>query len=325
MTTTHMEESITFGVQTGSDAGKRTRPEGTVVYLWGCDGPQQGPNDENLQPLPSFDLQPVLDVGERTLLEDNVQRRRGRGRPRKRPNNESLRPLSCVLSQTIAKKPRTNTRMVLPNTSNISGSVEERTPPSNARKPQGSYPEATPESSDVRERIPPEATVKCRRGRGRPRKIPNNDSLRPLLCSLWEPITKKARTKTLTTKTVTIDLPKLVEERTPPLYAQKTEELPHWSGTSVAQLPDGGERTPLDGPKAEELPNCIGKEERNDEERAIELNLPPLHPASEEVSEDSSRPWMWDTEIPGPIPPDVFELPWEVGLLSNFWCGIPAL
>lgn len=57
-----MEESITFGVQTGSNAGGRTRPEGTVVYRWGCDGPQKGPNDENLQPLPSFDLQPVSTI-----------------------------------------------------------------------------------------------------------------------------------------------------------------------------------------------------------------------------------------------------------------------
>lgn len=59
-TTTHMEESITFGVQTGSEAGRRTRPEGIVVYRWGCDRPQKGPNDENFQPLPSFNLQPVI-------------------------------------------------------------------------------------------------------------------------------------------------------------------------------------------------------------------------------------------------------------------------
>lgn len=334
----------------------------------------------------------MLDAGKRRFLADNVELRRGRGRPRKRPNKEIVRPLACVLSQTIAKKPRTITRMVRKEyaTIDISESSEERTPSSDGRNLQESSPwnaintppsatmecrrgrgrprkrpeneyhqplrisnthmglsrksvtldisksvdertpysneEDTPESSDVGERIPPEGNVECRQGRGRPRKKPNDDSLRPLSCSLWEPITKKARTKTrtvLTKETVTIDLPKLVEERKPPLYALKTEELPHWSGTSVAQLPDVGE---MDGLKAEEeLPSCIDKEERKDKGRAKELNLPPLQPVPEEVPENSSRPWMWDTEIPGPIPPDIFELPWEIGLLSNFWCGVPVL
>ncbi|GFY93651.1 hypothetical protein Acr_09g0000970 [Actinidia rufa] len=166
-------------------------------------------------------------------------------------------------------------------------------PRGRGRPPKSSYSNA---SSLV-------ANVPCTRGRGRPPKRPDNPSLESFLPQL---VTKKLRTKAVYSVTVM--------EEGATLY------VPH--------LVNALERTHMpaqDDIKPEELARWNDKRKRNERKGKRESNS---HSSPSEEwkssphslpSEEFSRPWMWDIEIPGPIPHEIFNLEWDDNLLSNFF------
>ena len=144
------------------------------------------------------------------------------------------------------------------------------------------------------------ANVPCTPGWGRPPKRPDNPKLESFLL---QPVTKKPRTKAVTV-------------------------LKEGATFYVPNLVNALERTHMatqDDIKSKELARSNNKRKRNERKGKRESNS--HRPPSEEwkssphslALEEFSRPWMWDMEIPGPIPHDVFNLGCNDNLLSNFF------
>lgn len=180
-----------------------------MEYQRGRRRPRKRLKDNCLQPLPDIFPQPitkkpnpmttcmeesttidvptVADVGERTLPEGTVECRWGCNYPWKGPHDESLQPPNLD-TQPISKKSFSSMITKLLHQESVTIGI--------------------PKEFHFVERIHLEDTLESRRGRGRPRKRPDNDrSVRPL--SLSQSITEKARTITLMTpakERVTIDI-----------------------------------------------------------------------------------------------------------------------
>ena len=149
----------------------------------------------------------------------------------------------------------------------------------------------------------PVANVPCPRGRGKPLKRPDNPSLLSFGGLFPQPVTKKPRTKAVTVlnEGVTFVVPNLVNtlERTQmPIQDDiEREKSSRWN----------------DKKKRNDR-----KEKRESNSRSLLLEECESNPHSP-PSDEYLRPWMWDMEIPGPIPDDVFALGWNDNLLSDFF------
>ncbi|GFY80588.1 hypothetical protein Acr_01g0003970 [Actinidia rufa] len=177
--------------------------------------------------------------------------------------------------------------------STVSSIATEPCPRSRGRPPKSSYSNTSS----------PVANVPCPRGRGKPLKRPDNPSLLSFGGLFPQPVTKKPRTKAVTilNEGVTFIVPNLVNplERTQTLVQDdiEREKSAHWN--------DKKKRN-----------DRKGKRESNS--RSLPLEECESNPHSP-PSDEYLRPWMWDMQIPGPIPDDVFALGWNDNLLSDFF------